>query len=165
MVIREQNKMANAKAKNILSLIEMEHRQIEQLFAAAEKVDNTKMYKCFNQIYEELSLHTRAEELIFYPAIREYEATERYIAEAEKEHEEAKVLLEEIKELKPTDYEFRTKISELKKAVQHHVEEEESEIFTTIRKFMNDQQLAELGQEFQEAKVKLEADVKVAMTE
>ena len=157
--------MVNAKAKNILSLIEVEHRQVEQLFAAAEKADNKKMYKCFNQIYEALSLHTRAEELIFYPALREYEATKGYIALSEKEHEEAKVLLEEIKELKPTDSEFRTKISELKKAVQHHVEEEESEIFTTIRKCMNEQQLAELGQEFQESKVKLEADVKVAMTQ
>ena len=157
--------MVNAKAKNILSLIEVEHRQVEQLFAAAEKADNTKMYKCFNQIYEALSLHTRAEELIFYPALREYEATKGYIALSEKEHEEAKVLLEEIKELKPTDSEFRTKISELKKAVQHHVEEEEGEIFTAIRKCMNEQQLAELGQEFQESKVILEADVKVAMTQ
>ncbi|MBR8838176.1 MAG: hemerythrin domain-containing protein [Stigonema ocellatum SAG 48.90 = DSM 106950] len=157
--------MAKPKAKNILSLIQAEHHQVEQLFAAAEQADNTKMYKCFNQIYEALSLHNRAEEQVFYAAMRKYEETNQYVEEAEKEHKAAKALLEEIQELKPTDSEFRTKMSELKKSFQQHVGKEESEIFKVIRKCMNEEELTELGQEFQEAKVKLEADIKVAMTE
>lgn len=156
--------MATARAKDILSLIEAEHRQVEQLFAEIETAENTKLYDYFNQIYKALNLHTRAEELVFYSAMQEYEETRKYIQEASEEHEEANALLEELKLLKPTDSEFKTKMSDLKKAVQHHVEEEESEIFSAVRKCMNQEQLTQLGQEFQEAKAKIEEDVEVAMT-
>lgn len=156
--------MAKSQTKNILSLIEAEHRQVEKLFAEAEKADSNELYECFNEIYKALTLHARSEELVFYPAMREYEETEKYIEEAEAEHEEAKILLEEIKSLKPTDSEFKTKIKSLKKAVQHHVEEEEKEIFKAISECMTDKQLSDLGQEFQKTKTKLEEEVKTAMT-
>jgi hemerythrin superfamily protein len=156
--------MPKSKTQNILSLIEAEHRQVEKLFAEAEKADANELYECFNQIYKALTLHARTEELVFYPAMREYEETEQYIEEAEAEHEEAKILLEEIKSLKPTDSEFKTKIKSLKKAVQHHVEEEENEIFEAISECMSDRQLNDLGQEFQKTKAKLEEEVKTAMT-
>lgn len=156
--------MAKSQTQNILSLIEAEHRQVEKLFAEVEKADSNELYECFNEIYKALTLHARSEELVFYPAMREYEETAQYIEEAEAEHEEAKILLEEIKSLKPTDSEFKTKIKSLKKAVQHHVQEEESEIFKAISECMSDKQLSALGQEFQKTKAKLEEEVKAAMT-
>jgi len=165
MDTEKQNEMVTAKAQNIISLLEVEHRQVEQLFVAAEKTDHTNTYKCFNQVYEVLSLHTRAEEQVLYSAMQEYEATKKYVEEAEKEHKEAKVLLEEIKELKPSDGEFKTKIGELKKSVQQHIKKEENEIFDAILQCINEDKLTELGQDFQKAKVQLEADVKLAMAE
>jgi hemerythrin superfamily protein len=156
--------MAISKAQNILSLIEAEHRQVEKLFAQVDKANSNELYECFNEIYKALTLHTRSEELVFYPAMREYKATEKYIEEAAAEHEEAKIILEEIKSLKPTDSKFKTKIKSLEKAVKHHVEEEESEIFKAISECMSDKQLSALGQEFQKTKAKLEEEVKVAMT-
>ncbi len=156
--------MAKSQTQNILSLIETEHRQVEKLFAEAEKADFNELYECFNEIYKALTLHTRSEELVFYPAMQEYEATAQYIEEAEAEHEEAKIILEEIKSLKPTDSEFKTKIKSLKKAVQHHVEEEESEIFKAVSECMSDKQLSALGEEFQKTKAELEEEVKTAMT-
>ncbi|MCX7596304.1 MAG: hemerythrin domain-containing protein [Fischerella sp.] len=157
--------MAKSTSKDILSLIEADHRHFEQLFADAEKADNKKLYECFNQIFQALTLHARTEELVFYSAMQEYEETKKYVEKAEKEHEEAKVILEEIKELKPGELEFQTKINELKKAVQHHVKEEENQIFNAIRKCMNDEQLTNLGRNFQETKAKLEPAVQAAMLE
>ncbi|MBU7585081.1 MAG: hemerythrin domain-containing protein [Nostoc sp. TH1S01] len=157
--------MTKTKAKDILSLIEAEHRQVEKLFTEAEKANKNKLYEIFDQIYLALNLHARTEELVFYPALREYEKTAQYIEEAEEEHEEAEVLLEEIKALQPSDAEFKSKLTDLKEAVQHHVEEEESEIFEAVRGCISEEELIELGQEFQEAKVKLEADVKAAMAQ
>ncbi|MBD2488194.1 hypothetical protein [Aulosira sp. FACHB-615] len=61
--------------------------------------------------------------------------------------------------------EFKSKLSDLKEAVQHHVEEEEIEIFEAIRGCISEEELIELGQEFQEAKVKLEADIKAEMAQ
>ncbi|MFS0516801.1 hemerythrin domain-containing protein [Nostoc sp. UIC 10607] len=155
--------MAKTKATDILSLIEAEHRQVEKLFAEAEKAKGAKLVEQFNQIYIALSLHARTEELVFYPALREYEETEQYVEEAEEEHEEVSVILEEIKALKPTDSEFKEKMSELKETLAHHIEEEESEIFNAVRECMDEQELIELGQEFQEAKAKLMPDIEAAL--
>ncbi|MDZ8089828.1 MAG: hemerythrin domain-containing protein [Nostoc sp. DedQUE12b] len=155
--------MAKTKATDILSLIEAEHRQVEKLFAEAEKAKGAKLVEQFNQIYIELILHARTEELVFYPALREYEETEQYVEEAEEEHEEVSVILEEIKGLKTTKPEFKEKMSELKEILEHHVEEEESEIFNAVRECMSDQELTELGQEFQETKAKLVSNVEAAL--
>ncbi|MDZ8096164.1 MAG: hemerythrin domain-containing protein [Nostoc sp. DedQUE05] len=157
--------MAKTKAKStdILSLIEAEHRQVEKLFAEAEKAKGAKLVEQFNQIYIELILHARTEELVFYPALREYEETEKYVEEAEEEHEEISVILEEIKSLKPNNPEFREKISELKETLEHHVKEEENEIFHAVRECMSDRELTELGQEFQEIKAKLTSNVEAAL--
>ncbi len=158
--------MATSKAKTqgILALIEADHRKVDQLF---EEISSTKgakkIQECFNQIYKELTLHAEAEELVFYPAMREYDETEDYIEEAEEEHDEAKVLLEEMKSLKPGDDEFQSKLQELIAAVKHHVEEEENEIFPAVREVMEDEELQQLAEEFQQSKAKLEPEVTAAI--
>ncbi|MBD1860313.1 MULTISPECIES: hemerythrin domain-containing protein [Trichocoleus] len=152
--------MAKDKNQNILDLIATDHRKVEQIFSQIESASNLEqLYRYFNQLYKEVNLHARAEELVFYPGLREYEDTDAMIAEAESEHEEAAALLEEIKALSPDSAEFKEKIAELKKAILHHVQEEESEVFETARDGMDEQQLKQLGQEFQEAKTKLEDEV------
>ncbi len=94
--------------------------------------------------------------------MREYDETEQYIEEAEEEHNSAKILLEEMKMLKPDDSEFKAKLAHLIEAVKHHVEEEENEIFSAVRESMDEEELQELGQEFQQAKTNIELDVKAA---
>jgi len=152
------------KAKDILALIEADHRKVEELFQELEKAKSSKKtYEFLTQIYTELNLHAKAEELVFYPAMREYDETSKFIEEAEEEHAEAETLLEQIKAISPDDDQFEKKIEQLKKAVQHHVEEEESEIFEAVRDCMDDDQLKSLGKEFQEAKTKLEEEVVAAI--
>lgn len=156
--------MAKAKKADILSLIETDHRAVEQLFEEIQNEKNAKKAKgVFSRIYEELTLHAQAEELVFYPAMREYDDTEELIEEAEEEHNSVKILLEEMKALEPSDSEFQTKLTHLIENVQHHVEEEEAEIFATVRESMEDQELQELGQEFQKAKSNVESQVKAAL--
>ncbi|BCL33751.1 hemerythrin domain-containing protein [Nostoc sp. MS1] len=118
----------------------------------------------FQEIYKALNLHARTEEVVFYPALREYEETQEYIEEAEEEHEDVSVLLEEIKAIQPNNPEFIEKISELKEAVQHH-EEEESEIFDAVRECISEEQLTALGEEFQKTKAKLEPDIEAALAQ
>jgi hemerythrin superfamily protein len=156
--------MAKAKAQDILTLIEADHRKVDQLFEEIESSKGAKKAQdCFNQIYKELTLHAQAEELVFYPAMREYEETEEYIEEAEDEHNSVKILLEQMKALKPGDDEFKTKLHHLVESVKHHVEEEESEIFSAVREAMDDDELQQLGTEFQEAKAKLAPQVEAAI--
>ena len=157
--------MAKATAQVVLSLIEADHRKVEKLFAEAEKAKGKKLYECFNQLYTELNLHARGEELSLYPAMREYEETEDYIEEAESEHEDSETMLEQLKQMEPDSPAFMELLGELKAAVMHHVEEEESEIFEAVRECMDEDQLVQLGQEFEQAKARFVEDVKVAMSQ
>lgn len=152
------------QAQDILSLIEVDHEKVEQLFQQMESAKGAKAMNCFNQIYKELSLHARAEELVFYPAMMEYEETKTFIEEAESEHNSAKILLEQMKSLNPSDEEFGIKLKSLKEAVLHHVEEEEGEIFDAVRQCIKGERLQRMGQEFQAAKAREEADVEALLT-
>lgn len=157
--------MATGSSENILTLIESEHREAEKLFdEIANSGDAKKKQQCFDKLYQALNLHAQVEEFVFYPAMREYKETEKYIEEAEQEHNSVKILLEQMKALKPKDTEFETKFTYLKESVSHHVEEEESEIFDAVRKCMDEKQLQELAQNFKETKSRLEPDVKKALS-
>jgi hemerythrin superfamily protein len=151
---------------DILELIRRDHRQVETLFLQLGSTnEDTELYQCFNQIYQELNLHTEAEEQVFYPALRECEGTEDLLKEAAQEHAQAKALLEEMKSISPASEEFKAKIRQLNDAVQHHVEEEESEVFDTARECMNGEQLQELGDEFEQAKNKIKHEIVAALSQ
>jgi len=155
--------MAKAKATNILSLIETDHQAVEQLFNQAEQAKGKKLQGYFKQIYKEITLHAQAEEIVFYPAMREHEETAQYIEEAEEEHTSAKVLMEQMKGMAPDDEDFVDMMMDLKDAIMHHVEEEESEIFEAVRECMSEDTLKNLGNEFQQTKKSLEADVEAML--
>jgi hemerythrin superfamily protein len=157
--------MANKQAKDIISLIEADHEKVEQLFEDMEDATGSKAHKCFNQIYKELTLHAKAEELVFYPAMLEYEETKQYIEAAEAEHNSAKILLEQMKGLNPGDEEFKTKLTYLQETMLNHIEEEESELFDAVQSCMDEQILQKLGEEFQATKATLEAEVEMALTQ
>lgn len=145
---------------DIFDLLKADHRKVETLFSEIEKTDDTeKLYNSFNQLYKALNVHSQAEELTFYPALRECKSTQDMLEEAEEEHVEAEELLEEIKQLSPTSSEFKNKMLELKEAVQHHVREEENEIFDQARQCMEAQELQQLEKEFQQIKSRLEAEI------
>ncbi len=157
--------MTKTQAKDILSLIEADHEKVEQLFEQMAEAKGAKAHTCFNQIYKELTLHAKAEELVFYPAMLEYEETKQYVEEAESEHNSAKILLEQMKSLNPKDEEFQTKLTYLQETMLHHIEEEESELFEAVESCMDEPMLQKLGEEFQTAKQKLESEVDLALTQ
>jgi hemerythrin superfamily protein len=95
--------------------------------------------------------------------MRDHDDIKELVNEAEEEHTEVKVLLlEQMKSLDATSSEFKEKISTLKKAVQHHVQEEENEVFPKVRKSMSDEELKQLAKEFEETQSKLQQDLSVA---
>jgi hemerythrin-like domain-containing protein len=71
-------------------------------------------------------------------------------------------LLEQLKALDTTSSEFKAKISGLKDAVQHHVEEEENEIFPKVQECVSEEELKQLATEFQQAQSKLQDEIAVA---
>ncbi len=147
---------------DIFELIKADHRKVEKIFSELQSTNSSKkLDQGFKQLYQELNLHAQVEELTFYPSIRNYEGTEELLEEAEEEHTEVKVMLEQMKSIDSSSAEFKEKISQLKEAVQHHVQEEENEVFPKVRQMMNEEELKQLVTEFQEAKNKLQNEIPV----
>jgi hemerythrin superfamily protein len=148
---------------DIFELIKIDHRKVEEIFSAIESTKSSKtLNKYFNQLYQELNLHAQVEELTFYPTIRNHEGTEELLEEAEEEHTEVKVMLEQMQSMDSSEEEFKEKLSQLKEAVQHHVQEEENEVFPKVRQMMSTEELKQLASEFQEVKSTLQEQMSVA---
>ena len=106
----------------------------------------------FARLKSELDLHAMIEEEIFYPALEESEETRDITLEAYEEHRMVKQLLAEL-EAEPKDTEeWTAKFTVLKENIEHHVEEEEGEMFTKARKALSNEEIERLGEELQDAK-------------
>jgi hypothetical protein len=92
------------------------------------------------------------EETVFYPALEQHEELKDMVAEALKEHQEVKTLLEEIEELGSGSHDFRGKLQEMMEGVEHHVAEEEGEMFPKVREVFDERELDELGTQLNSAK-------------
>ncbi|HEY9598147.1 MAG TPA: hemerythrin domain-containing protein, partial [Cyanophyceae cyanobacterium] len=103
----------------IFELIKGDHRKVESLFAEMENTKSAKkLDQSFKQLCQELTIHAQVEELTFYPTMRDNKKTEKLVDEAEEEHVEVKVLLEQLKSLDSSSSEFKDKMSQLKQAVE-----------------------------------------------
>jgi hypothetical protein len=100
------------------------------------------------EIARTLDGHTTIEEEIFYPAVRGLETrkAEEMIMEAYEEHHVVKLLLAEMPRVNPEDERFEAKMTVLSELVEHHVEEEEKEMFKLAQKLGKDE-LEELGEQ------------------
>ena len=138
-----------------LELLKRDHEKVRELFREVEEAKDPKKRKqLFDQIDTELEVHTHIEETVFYPAMEQHDELKDMVAEAREEHEEVKTLLEEIEDLAPDDEEFDSKLQLLIENVEHHVEEEEEEMFPKVREICDERALTRLGKQLEAAKGK-----------
>ena len=127
------NPMTSAD-QDLLEILRQDHLKIDELFgryAAAE--DEREKLRIVQQIYRELMPHAQAEEEVFYPALREAASDEAIVEEAYSEHAAARKTLESILNGSPDDMTYDMKVKMLQKEIQHHVREEETELFQEAR--------------------------------
>jgi hemerythrin superfamily protein len=138
---------------NALEILKQDHQKVKGLFQEAiHSTDTSKRKAIFDKIDTELEMHAHIEETVFYPAIEDHEELKDMVAEALEEHGEAKTLLGELEELGADSHEFGSKLQQLIEAVEHHVEEEEGEMFPKIREVFEEDELEQLGQDLESAK-------------
>ena len=145
---------------NVLKILKKDHSTVQALFGKFDRAGKSayeKKSELFAQIRRELQLHSRAEEEIVYPALKAMNGEgRRLISEAVKEHKQVDELLMQISRLKPTDKNFDEKMETLIENVDHHIEEEEGEIFRFAEENCSEEQLEELGQLTEERKKTLD---------
>ena len=124
--------------KDALSLLKGDHDDVKKLFKEIEAEEDQEAI--FNQIKEALEVHATIEEEIFYPAVKKARSEEvkDEVREAYEEHKQVKALLAAIAEISPDDESYSAKIKVLKEDIEHHVKEEEGEMFPDARKYLRD---------------------------
>jgi hemerythrin superfamily protein len=140
---------------NALDLLTDDHQKVKKLFEQAQQIqDNQQKKEMFDKIDMELAIHADIEETIFYPVLEEHDAFKEMVREARQEHENVEQLLLEIEDLATEDTDFSSQLAELEETVEHHVAEEEGEMFPKIREIFDDETLEALGKKLESAKGK-----------
>ena len=142
---------------NAITLLKKDHQKVKQAFAQYEELGPYAFVhkkKLADQICAELTLHTQLEEEIIYPAFREILSDEKdLLNEAKVEHDSAKVLIKEIQQMQADEELFDAKVKVLSEYIEHHVKEEEDEMFPLLQK--SDVDLALLGEKLFQSKQQL----------
>jgi hemerythrin superfamily protein len=140
-----------------ISLLKADHRKVEQLFSQYESAGSRDQKRQLaRQICNELIVHTKLEEEIFYPACREKVSEHEALDEAQVEHDSAKILIGELMSQDPDSEYYDAKVTVLSEYVKHHVGEEEKAsdgIFAQARTAQVD--MNALGQRLQARKQEL----------
>ena len=134
------------------NLLKADHRKVEELFSQLESASGKKKLQVFEQIKTELELHTHIEEKIFYPALEKPEETHDLALEAYEEHAVVKQLLKELSRAKTADDEWEAQAKVLKENVEHHVEEEENELFEKAESALSETDIEALGEQMEAEK-------------
>jgi len=119
-----------------LRMLKDDHDKVKALFEKFQSArrDEEKKGEIAQTICKELTVHTQLEEEIFYPAVRAAIDDEDVMNEARVEHDSAKELIAEIEKMSPDEDMFDAKVKVLGEFVNHHIREEQNEMFPQVRK-------------------------------
>ena len=138
---------------NALELLKQDHQKVKKLLTSAtETEDKSEQKRLSREIRTELETHARIEETIFYPALKDADETRDITLEAFEEHKLVKTLLGELESLGKDKEEWTAKFTVLKENIEHHVEEEEDEMFPKARKVLGEEGAETLGTRMEKAK-------------
>jgi len=147
---------AASKPADAIKFLKDDHKEVKTYFKQYETLENDDEKQALaDKICLALTVHAQIEEEIYYPAVREALDDDDMLDEAEVEHASAKQLIAEIQAMKVGDRLFDAKVIVLGEYVEHHVEEEEGEMFPESRD--TDLDLKELGAQLAARKEELMA--------
>ena len=150
----------NRERQSATKLLKDQHDEVRELFKqyedSGENAHATRK-RLIDEASRQLEIHSELEERIFYPACRELEDEDarKMVGESLEEHLIVKRLIKELGGLDGRDERFESKASVLKESVEHHADEEESDLFPAAEKEFGDERLEELGAEMAALKTRL----------
>lgn len=153
---------AKSKSTDAIDLLTADHDKVKKLFKNFSKLKETasdEKSALVTQICTELTIHDEIEEEIFYPAARDAIKKKDLIDEALVEHASAKILIEELQDMERDEEKYDAKVTVLGEYINHHIKEEEEQIFPEVKKAGMD--TAALGEQLSELKSELMEDAGV----
>jgi len=132
---------------NAIEMLKAQHREVEDLFKEIEEAEDAGAKdQLFTRIADKLAVHAAIEEHNFYPSVKA-KRTEDILLESLEEHLAIKRVLADLLEIDSLDETFDAKIKLLKEEVQHHVKEEEGDLFPKVRKILSKDDLDVIAQQ------------------
>lgn len=135
----------------ITTLLKEDHREVENLIAQLEDGADKDT---FLKLKSSLEMHTQIEENIYYPALEGIDETDELISDAYQEHDEVDELLAEMTGTDINSDEFQVLLQQLKESIDHHVQEEENELFPQSEEILGAETLEQMGDEMEKMKTK-----------
>lgn len=150
------------KKSDAITLLTEDHKKVKKLFKEFEKLKKGKSQKVkksslVKEICMELTVHAQVEEDVFYPAVRGAINDSDLMDEAEVEHAGAKVLIAQLETMSPDEDLYDAKVKVLSEYIDHHVKEEEKEMFPEVKKTKMDR--VKLGADIQKMKDRLKLEI------
>jgi hemerythrin superfamily protein len=145
---------AAAAPKDAVAMLKADHKKVSALFEQFEKsrAASTKK-KLVAEICLELTVHTKLEEEIFYPAVKAALRDKVLVPEANVEHATVKDLIAQVRDVEPGGEDYDAKVKVMAEYVKHHVKEEQNEMFPKALKTRLD--MVALGQQIAARKAEL----------
>ena len=130
---------------NAVGMLESQHREMEELFAKLDRADRgERKQRLFTLIADKLAVHASIEEEAFYPAVKA-KRTEDILLESLEEHLGIKRVLADLIDLDASDETFDAKTKVLQEQVEHHVGEEEDDLFPKVKKIFDEDTLVAIA--------------------
>ena len=133
---------------NAIDLLEEDHRKVKKMLAEGEEtteraeVTRSDLYAALRR---EMETHERIEEEIFYPALKQHPKAKDIVLEGFEEHHVVDEIMGELGETDVTDETWAAKFKVMKESIEHHIEEEEGEMFSKARQVFDKDELEALG--------------------
>src|SRR3954465_12280339 len=161
MAKAKKAKAKKAKKQDAIDLLKRDHAEVKKAFKEFEKAKYKDPQACKNflaSICRDIEMHAAVEEEIFYPAVRAKIKDDDLMNEAQVEHNSAKRLIGEIEKLAGDDPMLKASATVLSEYVNHHVKEEEREMFPKVKRAKLD--LEALAEQILERKDELKAQAR-----
>ena len=128
------------RREDALSVLADDHARVAELFARFDRLESNGPRKAalVERICDEVEIHSRIEEEIFYPSVRAAIHDDDLMDEAAVEHETAKSMVEQLRALRPGDFHYDAKVKVLREYIRHHVDREQRDIFPRARRIDTD---------------------------
>jgi len=135
---------------NATELLKKDHQEALAIISQLEGAgDGAPDMALFNQLKSALELHTRLEEQLLYPALQNFDETRDQVEESYEEHREVDELLAK---MSTPGEDWNDQLDDLKSDLEHHIEEEENEMFPKAQSLLGQTRLEEMGRQMEQMK-------------
>ena len=138
-----------------IALLKADHEKVKKMLAdgeaTTERAEKTRT-ELFATLKDEMTVHERIEEEIFYPALKEHPKAKDIVLEGYEEHHVVDDIMGELEATDVTDETWAAKFKVMKENIEHHIEEEEGEMFRQARAVFEADELEQLGARMMELK-------------